>query len=383
MRMSTRRAVATLALATLALIRLLPATYSGARADPSLPSTRACRRLALVSSAALLALAACGSSQHASSTSTRTSTSAGPGQAKAAPGQHTTTAPPPPVRLVYRHLFSLAAPLRDPASALIPGGRFVFLGGLDAADSSTAGIELANVHGTLRTFRLPLAQHDAQAAALGRRVYVFGGGSFSELDHIVSLDPATGAVITVGQLPRAQSDVAVAALGGTAYIVGGYDGTNWLNTILAWRPGSRVRVVGHLPVGLRYSAVSAVDGRLLVIGGSTPTVASDAIYSFDPATGTVRKIGRLRHPITHASAAALGSTVYLIGGRGDLLNAQTAAVWAIDPQTGAVRSAGRLPQALSDTGTLTVSDAIVVAGGLDAAGGTSSAVGEFVPAGGA
>ena len=325
----------------------------------------------------MLALAGCGSSQHGSSTST------GRSQTKAESGQHTTTALPAPVRLVYRHLFSLPAPLRDPASALISGGRFVFLGGLDAADSSTAGIELANVHGTLQTFSLPLAQHDAQGAALGGRVYVFGGGSFSELDHIVSFDPATGAVTTVGQLPRAQSDVAVAELGGTAYIVGGYDGTNWLNTILAWRPGSRVRVVGHLPVGLRYSAVSAVDGRLLVIGGSTPTVASDAIYSFDSATGAVKQIGRLRHPITHGSAATLGSSVYLIGGRGDLLNAQTAAVWAIDPQTGAVKAAGRLPQALSDTGTLTVGNVIVVAGGLDAAGGTSSAVGEFVLAGGA
>jgi N-acetylneuraminic acid mutarotase len=184
----------------------------------------------------------------------------------------------------------------------------------------------------------------------------------------------------VGQLPHAQSDVAVAELGGTAYIVGGYDGANWLNTILAWRPGSPPRVVGHLPVGLRYSAVSAVDGRLLVIGGSTPTVASNAIYSFDPATGLVKQIGRLRHPITHGSAATLGSTVYLIGGRGDLLNAQTADVWAINPQTGDVKAAGRLPQPLSDTGALTVGGAIVIAGGLDPAGGTSAAVGELTPA---
>jgi len=362
-------------LATLARIRLLPATHSGARPDPICPANWACRGLAAASAVALLALAGCGSSQHGSNTATAHS------QTKAANGRRTTAAPP--VRLVYRHLFSLPAPLRDPASALISNGRFVFLGGLDSADTSTAGIELANAHGTLRTFTLPLAQHDAQGAALGGRVYVFGGGSFSELDHIVSFNPLTGGVTTVGQLPRAQSDVAVAELDGTAYIVGGYDGTNWLNTILAWRPGSPARVVGHLPVGLRYSAASAVDGRLLVIGGSTPTSATNAIYSFDPTTGAVKQIGRLRQPITHGSAATLSSTVYLIGGRGDLLNAQSAAVWAIDPQTGAVKAAGRLPQALSDTGALSVGGAIVVAGGLDTAGGTSSAVGELVPAPGA
>ena len=285
------------------------------------------------------------------------------------------------MRLSYRPLFSLPTPVRDPASATIGPARFVLIGGLDASDASTAGIEVASLQGAEHSFQLPVAQHDAQAATLGRQVYVFGGGSFSELNHILSFDPSTGAVRGVGVLPRAQSDVAVAQLGGTAYVVGGYDGTNWLDTILAWRPGSAVRVAGRLPVGLRYSAVAAADGRLLIIGGSTPSQASNGIYSFDPATGSVRRIGRLPRPITHGSAATLGSSVYLVGGRGDLLDAQTATVWAINPQSGAVSVAGRLPRALSDAGVVTVGAAIVVAGGLDAAGGTVSTVGRLAPAG--
>jgi N-acetylneuraminic acid mutarotase len=287
---------------------------------------------------------------------------------------------PVSVRVAYHRLFSLPAPLRDPASATIAPGRFVLLGGLDASDVSTAEIDVVSLRRVLHGYTLPLAQHDAQAAALDGKVYVFGGGSLSELDHILSFDPATGAVRQVGRLPQSQSDVAVAALGQTAYIVGGYNGVDWLNTILAWRPGSAVRVVGHLPVGLRYSAVAVADGRLVVIGGSTPTRASRAIYSFDPATGTVRQIGRLPRPITHASAATLGSTVYLIGGRGDLDNAQTAAVWAIDPHTGRVRPAGRLPTPLSDSGVRSVGGRIIVVGGLERSGATASTVAELVPA---
>ena len=171
-----------------------------------------------------------------------------------------------------------------PASVVLGGGRFVLLGGLDAADSSSAAIELADRDRVLHTASLPLAQHDAQGAQLYGLVYVFGGGSLSELDHIISFDPARGVVRTVGSLPAAQSDVAVTASRGTAYVVGGYDGTNWLDTILAWRPGSAARVVAHLPVGLRYAAASTVDGQVLIIGGSTPTGASDAVYRFDPAT---------------------------------------------------------------------------------------------------
>jgi hypothetical protein len=283
-----------------------------------------------------------------------------------------------PASLAYRSLYSLRAPLRDPAGAVLGGGRFVLVGGLDASDSSSAGIELADLHRVLQTASLPLAQHDAQGAQLDGMVYVFGGGSFSELDHIISFNPAGGVVTTVGALPHAQSDVAVTALGATAYVVGGYDGTNWLDTILAWRPGSRVRVVGHLPVGLRYSAAATVDGLVLIIGGSAPDGASNAIYRFDPATGRVAQIGRLPEPITHAGAATLGSFVYLVGGRGNSLGSQTANVWSIDPHTGAVGRAGRLPEPRSDTGVLSIDGGIVVVGGLSPAG-TLAGVGQLVP----
>ena len=133
-----------------------------------------------------------------------------------------------------------------------------------------------------------------------------------------------------------------------------------------------------MPVGLRYAAATAVGGRILIIGGSTPDGASRAIYRFDPASGQVREIGRLPQPITHASAAALGAFVYLVGGRGTDLGSQTATVWSIDPRTGAVAVAGRLPEPLSDTASLSIGGGIVVAGGLTPTS-TVADVGELVP----
>ncbi len=321
------------------------------------------------------AVSACGGSGTTTST-TASRSPAAHARTSLAAGAH---APPArPATLVYRPWYKLPAPLKDPAFAVLGAGRFALLGGLDSSEVSSAGIEIADAAGVLHTGSLPLAQPDAQAAELGGKVYVFGGGSSTELDHIVSFDPARGAVSTVGTLPRAQSDVAVTAAGGTAYVVGGYDGTNWLNTILAWRPGSPVRVAGHLPVGLRYAAASAVGGRILVIGGSAPAGASDAIYRFDPASGQVREIGRLPQPITHASAAALDGFVYLVGGRGNDLGSQTATVSSIDPRTGAVAVAGRLPEPLSDTASLSIGGGIVVAGGLTPTS-TVADVGELAP----
>jgi Kelch motif len=298
----------------------------------------------------------------------------------AASGTQRVAVQPRPPHLVYRPLFSLPAPLRDPASAVLTGGRFVLLGGLNAADTSANGVAVLNRHRVLASGTLPQPQHDAQAAALGSRVYVFGGGDLTELDHIVSFDPASRVVSTVGSLPRASSDVAVTSLAGTAYIVGGYDGTNWLNTILAWRPGAAPRIAGHLPVGLRYAGVAAVGNKILIVGGSTPVAASRDILRFDPSTGRVTRIGRLPQPLTHLSAATLGDVVFVVGGRGNETTSQTDAILSVDPQTGAVHPAGRLPKPLSDAGVFTVGNAIVVAGGLTPAG-TVAGVGELVPSG--
>lgn len=166
---------------------------------------------------------------------------------------------------------------------------------------------------------------------------MFGGGQLAQYDHILRYDPATGAVSQVGSLPTPASDVAVASLSGTAYVVGGYDGTNWLDTILAWRPGSSPRVVAHLPFGLRYAAIAPDGGNLIVAGGTTPSGLSDAILSFNPATGRVRRIGRLPIALTHASAAQVDGRVLVIGGRRQLAGDQTSLILAVDPDSGITR----------------------------------------------
>jgi N-acetylneuraminic acid mutarotase len=285
-----------------------------------------------------------------------------------------------PARLVYHSLYDLAAPVKDPASAALGSRTFVLLGGIDAADTSSDEVIVAGLHGSSVKATLPNAQHDAQAATLGRRVYVFGGGQFTQYDHILAFDGATGAVTVAGILPSAASDVAVTGDGRTAYVVGGFDGVNWLNTVLAYAPGGPVRVVAHLPVALRYAAAAMVGGDVIIAGGSTEMGVSNAIYKVDPTTHAVTILGHLPTGLTHAGAGVLDGTMYLVGGRGDLDTDRTARVLAIDPATGKVTRAGRLPQPLSDAAVVTLPGALIVAGGATA-GGTQAPVGELAPAG--
>jgi N-acetylneuraminic acid mutarotase len=252
----------------------------------------------------------------------------------------------------------------------------VLLGGLTAADTSSDAVTTGDLAHAANRAALPNAQHDAQAANLDGRVYVFGGGQYSQYDHILAYDPQTNSVTLAGRLPAAASDVAVAGDGRTAYVVGGFDGVHWLNTVVAYRPGTAPRVVARLPVALRYAAAAVTGSHLLIAGGSTPGGASRAIYRFDPRTGALTTAGRLPAPITHAAAGVIGSTMYLIGGRGDLVTSRRATIYAIDPATGRVRQAGRLPFPLSDAAVISLGGRLVVAGGSGPAG-TQAAVGEL------
>jgi DNA-binding beta-propeller fold protein YncE len=273
-----------------------------------------------------------------------------------------------PIRVAATPAGRLAAPLQD-AAGVVVGRTVLLVGGLDAADVSTADVRVLADRRARRVGRVGHAFHDAAAASIGGDGYVFGGGDgVRQLDAIVRVDPASGATAPVGRLPTPSSDHAAAVVGGTAYVVGGYTGSAWLDTIVAWRPRTRARVVGHLPAPVRYAAVAAAAGRVVVAGGSlTDGSASRAVYVFDPATRRVRRIGSLPAPTTHATAAAFRGHVLVIGGRRAQPGTASSAIVAVDPLSRRIRRAGQLPRPLSDAAAVGLRNSVLVAGGRGAA----------------
>ena len=314
--------------------------------------------------AALVAATGCSSSKHADKHHIPPVTTA----------TGRTAAPHKVVRLVERKLGSLAQPVQD-AAAASSGSGAVLAGGLNSGDASISDIRLVLTGRDTLQGALPSARHDAAAVELGRATYVFGGGDAThQLDEIVRV----GAGV-VGRLPQPASDVGAAVVAGTAYVVGGFTGTRWLNTILAWRPGQRPHVAARLPEALRYAAVTAADGRLVIAGGSVPSgTATNAVLTFDPASGRVRRIARLPARTTHAAAAAVGGTVYVIGGRGPTVGTPTRRIVAIDPLTGKARYGGALATPRSDLAAIAVGRSILLVGGRGA-DGASPTIAELVP----
>ena len=110
----------------------------------------------------------------------------------------------------------LPAPVQLPALAL-RGRTVLALGGLDAADTSVASVTRVLPAPARDAGTLPQAVHDAGAAALGGRVYVFGGGSAAgPLDAIVQVGRGV-----VAHLPEPSSDLEAVPVGSAILIVGG------------------------------------------------------------------------------------------------------------------------------------------------------------------
>jgi len=128
--------------------------------------------------------------------------------------------------------------------------------------------------------------------------------------------------------------------------------------------------------------VAPAGGRVIIAGGTIGTAATRDVLAFDPRTARVRRIGTLPKTVTHAAAATLGETVYVVGGRGPALGTQTDAVLAIDAATGRVTRAGRLPRRLSDIGVTAARDHLTVVGGRDPAGQVRNEALELRPSGG-
>ena len=264
-------------------------------------------------------------------------------------------------QLTARVVGHLSTPAARVSVVALPHGEIAALGGLTAGGSSDQ--VLVGRPSALRSVgRLPVATHDAAAAVLGGRVFLFGGGQTTSFDAIDRLDPATGAVKRVGTIGEPLSDLGAATVGAATYLVGGYTGATWATAIQRFVPGHVPTVVGRLPSGLRYAGVAPLGGRVYVAGGVTTAGTSSAILVFDPARGTVRRIGSLPHPVAHGALVALGRALYLIGGT-DAAGSPLATLVRIDPRTGKTTGGGALPHALSDAGAAVTGGAIVVVGG--------------------
>lgn len=270
------------------------------------------------------------------------------------------TSPTAPVQVTAKTTqWQLPTPLQR-SVVLAAGPTLHILGGLTAADASTAAVlsvDPAKATAPAAGPSLPSAVHDAAGAVINGKPTLFGGGSASSVSTVQQ--PGTQ---PIGQLPTVRSDLAAAAVGNTVYLVGGYDGTTPRRDVLATTDGRTFRTVATLPEGVRYPAVAALGSTVYIVGGELASGASTtAIVALNTTTDQVRIVGQLPQPLSHASAMVLDNTVVVAGGTNG--TARTDQIWRINTTTGVASSAGLLPYAVADAGSAVLGGVGYLVGG--------------------
>jgi DNA-binding beta-propeller fold protein YncE len=233
----------------------------------------------------------------------------------------------------------LAVATHDAAGAVLGSRPFVFGGGslssTDAVQSGQPGQALAT------TGRLPSVRSDLSAVTVAGQAYLVGGYNGVKYDSAV-LATADGRRFRVAaRLPVPVRYPAVAALGSRIWVFGGQTRSGITSTIQRVYPATgKATVVGQLPVPLAHATGFTLGGRIFIAGGQTAPATgqsgiaspsarlstSDRVFQYipssaqapasgrRPAPGVIQVAGHLPVPVANAAAAVIGSTAYLVGG---------------------------------------------------------------------
>jgi len=149
------------------------------------------------------------------------------------------------------------------------GGGFAELASVERYDVNTdTGTTVAS---------LPSPRSDLAAAAVGGKIYVFGGcrGPTAILSDVDVYDPVTDTWSTAPtDMPTARAAMyAVETTGGTVYVIGGWDGVGaGLSTNEAYKVSQDQWTTGLPPMPTARAEAGAVghNGKIYIVGGATP-----------------------------------------------------------------------------------------------------------------
>ncbi|HEX3360750.1 MAG TPA: kelch repeat-containing protein [Solirubrobacterales bacterium] len=217
---------------------------------------------------------------------------------------------------------SLTTPLHDTGATVLGERVLVFGGGTEASTDTVQSLPLPGAGPSAATAevtgKLPTVRSDLSAVTVANRAYVLGGyDGTTPIDSILATSDGSS-FEQIGRLPDPARYLAVAALGGKIFAFGGETESGAaLDVIREVDPRTgKARIVGHLPGPVSHAAAVALGGSIYVIGGESEGSPTARIWRFDPGKKTVSAAGQLPEPVSGGGVAAVGSAAYLIGGTG-------------------------------------------------------------------
>jgi serine/threonine-protein kinase PknK len=220
----------------------------------------------------------------------------------------------------------LPAPRADSA-VIETAGEFLFIGGTSDGRVLDDVLVYSGTGWRSRPeMRLPAPRSYAQAALVGRRIYLFGGlekageiGSANRDVWMWNLDKPGGGWRHVSTMPEpARSNYAFAVLNGKAYIFGGVapDGAAFRNLSESWSYDLNTNEWSPLPtvpIATRAWSAAVWQNSILLLGGYTDQFAA-SILSFSPDSRDFIYAGDLPEGLADARFLSIGGSLYVTGG---------------------------------------------------------------------
>jgi N-acetylneuraminic acid mutarotase len=216
---------------------------------------------------------------------------------------------------------------------------------------------------------LPLPRSEVASAVLRGKIVVVGGflADGASSARVDVYDPATDRWSRLPDLPVAVNHAMAAADGRRVYVAGGYaDGTARRDLFVL--ENGRWRRLPSMPAARAAAGAAVVAGKLYVVGGvvSQGRLAREA-FVYEPGRRRWSAVAGPT-PREHLGVAALGGTIYAVGGRSAGFDTNFDLVEELRPATGRWRELATLPDRRGGTALGAGSGLLVSIGGEEQAG---------------
>jgi N-acetylneuraminic acid mutarotase len=279
--------------------------------------------------------------------------------------------------LVWR----VRTPMPRPRAGYMAGvidGRLVIAGGSyweNGQKMRTTRVDLFDPHANVWQAGPPLPEPRSDAASVSYQdaLYVFGGGTQTEVpqDALVFRHGKWSA-LPEAALPEPRLYPVAVMCRGLLYLVGGMlkagDYTTASNSLWVWNPASPAAGWKELPPqpgpGKVGYAVAEAEGGIYVFGrakaGGQNVVNISTVYRSDPQTNTWAQLPDLPFARRAWWAVGLRDRILLLAGYTATYQKE---VYEYDLSSGTLRPQGEMPHGLADTKFFCIDGSVIGAGG--------------------
>ncbi|MBI3861236.1 MAG: hypothetical protein HY290_05015 [Planctomycetia bacterium] len=220
-----------------------------------------------------------------------------------------------------------------PAAAAV-GRRIYVFGGLDDKQKTVAVVECFDVdrQAWQSCCELPTPRNRLAALAIHEKILVLGGmDKDGDSAAVEEFDPATGRWTSRAPMPSARHGLSAVAIDGKVLALGGY-GPRPVATVEEYDPANdRWTKKADMPTPRGFFGAAAAKGYVFAIAGRVP--GGRPVERFDPGSDSWKRLDPMPGEILNRfGIAVFDERIYLVGGERQQDESAPFKVWRYEPE---------------------------------------------------